>query len=46
MEGSGTYYAAESIQQLFTGRKLASATVRNRLDFATRGRQEFFCDAT
>ncbi|MFB7225743.1 beta-N-acetylglucosaminidase domain-containing protein [Streptomyces sp. NPDC056227] len=45
VDDAGTYYAAETLRQLFTGRKVVSATVRDWPDFATRGGQESFYGA-
>ncbi|MFH8473947.1 beta-N-acetylglucosaminidase domain-containing protein [Streptomyces sp. NPDC018000] len=45
VDDAGTYYAAETFRQLFTGRKVVSATVRDWPDFATRGGQESFYGA-
>ncbi|MFF4764375.1 beta-N-acetylglucosaminidase domain-containing protein [Streptomyces sp. NPDC001292] len=45
VDDAGTYYAAETFRQLFAGRKVFSATVRDWPDFATRGGQESFYGA-
>ena len=37
VDDAGTYYAAETFRQLFAGRKVVSATVRDWPDFAVRG---------